>query len=83
MSLGVRVRRQEPILGWIADFYIPKLRLVVELDGAGHSKFKDRLRDRIMRSKGLEVLRIKNEDVFNNLDTILDRLKMRCQQLTR
>lgn len=51
----------------IADFYIPSLRLMVELDGGYHNmkeqKEKDRMKDIEYRNKGFKVLRMSNEQV--------------------
>ena len=33
---GFRFRRQVPIDGYVADFLCPRIKLIVELDGAGH-----------------------------------------------
>jgi len=35
---GVAFRRQVPLLGFIADFYAPSARLVVEVDGGYHAR---------------------------------------------
>jgi len=34
--LGLKFRRQHPLCGFIVDFYCPRLRLVLELDGGSH-----------------------------------------------
>ncbi|MDD3575911.1 MAG: DUF559 domain-containing protein, partial [Halothiobacillus sp.] len=33
---GVSFYRQKPLLSFIVDFYCPKARLVIELDGSQH-----------------------------------------------
>src|SRR5450755_591674 len=38
---GWRFRRQHVIAGFIADFYCPELKLVVELDGGIHETQRD------------------------------------------
>lgn len=52
----------------IADFYIPSLRLIVEVDGGYHDnpkqKFRDNKKDSFYKSRKLKILRIKNEKVF-------------------
>src|SRR2546429_1333454 len=35
--LGLKFRRQHVIAGFIVDFYCAELRLVLEIDGSGHS----------------------------------------------
>src|SRR5688572_22702739 len=59
--LGVQFYRQKPIANYIADFYAPAAKLVVELDGAQHlepgqSKY-DAQRSRDLEQQGLKVLR--------------------------
>ena len=61
-----------PIGPFIADFYCPRARLVVELDGATHSdSHTDASRDAWMRAQGLRVLHIWNNGVMGNLDRVL------------
>ncbi|RCW21608.1 very-short-patch-repair endonuclease [Ciceribacter lividus] len=67
-------RRQLPISGYIADFACPALRLVIEIDGAGHTEDrmirKDAERDRRLRELDWSVLRLSNEDVERRLDEV-------------
>jgi very-short-patch-repair endonuclease len=62
--LRYKFRRQVPLGSAIADFYCPSLRLVVELDGAGHAfesqAKRDRRRDGELERKGCRVLRFPN-----------------------
>src|SRR5512135_1457663 len=44
-KLGVRFRRQHPMLGFIVDFYCASARLVVEVDGSVHDSFEARRHD--------------------------------------
>lgn len=70
---GFKFLRQHPIIYeyykkpyfFIADFYCAERVLVVELDGKIHDyqKEKDYQRDLIIKEMGLEVLRIKNEEL--------------------
>ncbi len=77
-SLGVRFRRQYGIGKFIADFYCPSLKLVIEVDGGGHftvsGKKYDRVRTEYMNSIGIEVIRYKNRDVLNNMQSVIDSL---------
>ena len=59
-QLGVRFRRQVVIGPFIADFFAPAARLVVEVDGGvhrGRGEY-DRMRDEALRAWGYRVLRI-------------------------
>jgi very-short-patch-repair endonuclease len=60
-KLGVLFRRQVVLCGrYIADFYAPALRLVVEVDGGCHEQRRasDARRDRVLRQAGYRVLRL-------------------------
>lgn len=67
----------------VADFYIPSLKLMVELDGGYHNdkeqKKKDRQKDIEYHNNGFNVLRMMNEQV-NSFD--FDQLKMSIDQET-
>ena len=68
--------RQKIIGNYIGDFYCPKAKLVVEIDGGQHyssaGKQKDEVRDDYMIQHGLKVLRFSDEEVFNDLDAVLE-----------
>lgn len=72
---GVRFKAQHPIGYSIPDFYSHKVRLVVELDGDVHNSVEQReydaSRTNTLESLGLNVLRFRNEEVINRLDSVL------------
>jgi len=76
--LGYVFYRQKPIGEYIADFYCPKARLVVEVDGGLHftenTASNDRIRDEYMRSLGLTVLRFSNSEVLKNTDSVAETI---------
>ncbi len=76
---GRKFRRQHSIGNYIVDFYCPKEKLVIELDGAGHftpeGSDQDEKRDTYMNGLGIKVLRFENRDVFNNLDAVLEVIR--------
>ena len=65
--LGLKFRRQHVLDGFILDFYCPVLRLVIELDGAGHRETTqseyDVARDTWLSARGRRVLRLRNSDL--------------------
>ena len=67
--------RQKNIGNYIVDFYCPKAKLIVEIDGGQHySKdniMKDELRDKFFSDLGFRVLRFSNSDVFKNIERIV------------
>jgi len=82
---GYRFLRQHPIFiridnDWvdfyIADFYCAELQVVIELDGKIHDTRKeyDQERDEKMLSRGIRVLRIKNEEL-ENIENVVVKIK--------
>jgi len=75
---GFHVYRQKPIGRFVVDFYCPKAKLIIELDGSQHYskaiQAKDGLRDRYMDEIGLKVLRFSDHDVFENLSGVLEEI---------
>lgn len=75
---GFRIRRQHPVGPYIADFACVPGRLVIEVDGATHASDKevayDNGRDAYLYRLGWRVMRIRNEDIYRNLDTVLDAI---------
>ncbi len=62
--MNLKWRRQQIIKGFIADFYCPKLRLALEIDGSVHDSEErrnyDMVRDNVFSDAGINTLRIKN-----------------------
>jgi very-short-patch-repair endonuclease len=68
----LKFRRQMPLGPFIADFYCPAVRLVVEVDGISHiDSPNDAIRDAWMTEQGIRVFRISNSDVLSNLEGVL------------
>jgi very-short-patch-repair endonuclease len=76
--LDVQFCRQKPIGDYIVDFYAPKAKLVVEIDGSQHldaeSALKDRLRDEFMCKSGLKVLRFNSKEVLEETEGVLESI---------
>jgi len=77
--LGLQFRRQHPINRFIADFYCPKIKLVVEVDGGIHEipehKAYDIGRSEILNDFGIKVIRFTNEQVINDIETVIKKIK--------
>jgi|GEM_PF-674794 len=79
-SLGFRFRRQAILHGWIADFWCPAKRLVVEVDGASHgskqSRIRDWGRDKTLSEKlGISTRRFRVEMVLSKLDEVVEQIR--------
>ena len=77
--LNLKVRRQHPILDFIADFYCHELLLIVEADGGYHEerdvKYYDKERTKEFNRCGITIVRFTNEEILNDLDRVLKSLK--------
>lgn len=75
-KLGVRFVRQFSIDGYVMDFYCPKLRLGIELEGEIHKYTKeyDNYRIKYLEAFSVKILRFANEDVLYSLDTTLSKI---------
>lgn len=77
--LGTQFRRQYNIGRYIADFYVPQLKLVVEIDGAVHftpeAQEYDKVRSESFASIGILTTRFTNDEVYGDLDGVIERLK--------
>lgn len=76
---GVKFRRQFGVGPFIVDFYAPKLRLVIEVDGDSHfspeGKQYDLERTAYLNGLGLMVIRFTNMDVKQALEDVLRRIR--------
>jgi very-short-patch-repair endonuclease len=76
---GRKFRRQHSIGYYIADFYCPEERLVIELDGNHHFTSegieRDKYRDNHLNEMKITVLRFENTRVINNLTAVLKEIK--------
>ena len=66
--------------GYIADFYCHSANLIVEVDGEVHQYQieKDQERDQNLNDKGLKVIRIKNEEIRNDVTEVLRKIGEAC-----
>jgi very-short-patch-repair endonuclease len=81
---GLHFRRQQIIDGFIADFYCHAARLVIEVDGKIHEQQAeyDAERDKVLSARGLRLLRIKNEEVVQEIDRVLMLIYQVCCEET-
>ena len=80
-----RFRRQVILGGFIADFVSFDARLVVEVDGATHSTDEeiayDAARSAALIAQGYAVLRFMNDEVYHNLDGVLETIYAKLKDL--
>jgi len=78
-QLGIKFRRQYGVGRYVADFYCPEYKLVIELDGNSHSSLEaqayDAERNMFMKTIGLDVIRFTNQEIFTNISDVLQRIQ--------
>jgi leucyl-tRNA synthetase len=82
-KLGTKVRRQHNIKGYIVDFALSEVHLVIEVDGGYHNaedqKLLDEARELYLKQLGFAVLRFTNEEILNNLENVLKKINHAIQ----
>jgi very-short-patch-repair endonuclease len=74
---GCKFRRQHPFDDYVLDFVCLERSVVVEVDGSQHfdATAYDEKRSGFLRSAGFEILRFWNNQVFGELDGVLEVIR--------
>ncbi|HEU4882834.1 MAG TPA: endonuclease domain-containing protein, partial [Longimicrobium sp.] len=74
---GLPFRRQHPVGRFILDFYCPRKKLCVELDGPSHDgrEIVDQARTEALATLNIRVIRFRNEEVLSDLPSVLQRIE--------
>jgi very-short-patch-repair endonuclease len=84
-KLGFRFKRQVRVGPYFLDFYCPKAKLCVEVDGEQHEERvdKDAWRDKYLLEQGIETMRIPSLDLFDEAGILIGewvtRIEATCQ----
>ena len=77
-----RFVRQKIIGSYIVDFYCPKLKLIIEIDGVQHyleeNEEYEKRREEYLQSAGFKLLRFYNSDVNKNLSNTEETIYWNC-----
>ncbi len=69
-----RIYKQRPIQNFIVDFYVPKFKLIIEIDWESHFDNQgivyDEERTQILEWFWLKVLRFTNKEIMKNFDWV-------------
>jgi len=75
-KLGVKFRRQHSIGFYIADFYCPSKKLIIEIDGSSHNneeqKLYDKDRTEFLLATGTRVIRFTNNQIDVDINNVLE-----------
>ncbi|MEM6432331.1 MAG: endonuclease domain-containing protein [Cyanobacteria bacterium P01_D01_bin.115] len=80
-----KFRRQYSIGAFVVDFYVPELKLAVEIDGSSHFSpdaiAYDREREQYLAVKGICVIRFTNEEVYQQLEQVVEAIAQKVSQM--
>jgi len=76
--MGLKFKRQKPLGHYIVDFVCVERRLIIEIDGGQHAEQAeyDQHRDAWLRSQGYTVLRFWNHEVMQQLEGVLEQIRL-------
>lgn len=84
-KLGYKFTRQYSAGPYILDFFCPKLRLAIELDGAHHkekeSMIYDKDREEYLKSIDIKTMRFWNEIIIKNPDMAIKLIKEQISKM--
>ena len=76
--MGKKFKRQKPLGRYVVDFVCLEEKLIIELDGGQHAEAVeyDHQRDAWLRSQGYTVLRFWNNEMLNETEGVLERIRV-------
>jgi len=83
-----KFRRQYSIDYFVIDFYAPEIKLAIEVDGDSHflnnqTREYDQERQEVIESFGLVFLRFTNDQVYQELESVLDAIALKVAELKK
>ena len=79
---GLKFRRQHPAGPYVLDFFCAQANVAIEIDGVAHDLAErpqqDLERDRWLRARGVETIRIAAGDVAKDPDGVIESLISMC-----
>ena len=84
----VRFLKQKVIDDFIVDFYCASLKLIIELDGSQHYDekgivLKDKIRTEKLEERKLTIIRIPNNEIWNNFDGVCEYIDNYIKRMTK
>ena len=83
---GVKFRRQYGVGRYVVDFYSAELKLAIEVDGESHlgaeAQAYDAQRQAFIESFGIRFLRFTNQEVYDDLDAVVEAIALKVQSMT-
>ena len=83
---GFKFKRQLSVGRFVFDFGCDEKRILIELDGAGHTdlntKSQDKIKENYAKAENYEVLRFWNNEVDTNLEGVLITIKNNLEKVS-
>ena len=80
---GIRFRRQHPAGDYVLDFYAPRQKIGIEIDGSAHDMgdrpARDERRDAWLTNHGFRLLRVSAREVLADPAAVADAIVRHCQ----
>ena len=80
---GYKFRRQHPAGDYVLDFFCPKVRLAIEVDGIAHdgreAALRDANRSAFLKSRGIATTRIPASAILADIEPVVMRLVQICE----
>ena len=80
-----KFRNQYSVDRFVLDFYSPEIKLAIEIDGESHFQEEaaqyDRERQIFIESTGINFLRFTNNQVYENLNGVLEIIAQKIREL--
>jgi len=82
---GYKFKRQYSVDAFIIDFYCPKVKLGIEVDGEVHftdeAKEYDENRSGFLSDFGIEIIRFRNDEIYNTIKVVLNTIENKLEEL--
>jgi very-short-patch-repair endonuclease len=66
--------------GYIADFYLPEFKLLIECDGERwHNKKRDNAKNSVVRKLGYNIIRFKGKEIKQNIDLCFQKILIKMK----
>jgi very-short-patch-repair endonuclease len=81
--LGYKFRRQYGIDAFVVDFYCPRIKLAIEIDGEIHRSDEviqaDRERQKYIEQFGITFLRFTTDEIEGNMERVLFQIEQKLK----
>ena len=83
---GERFLRQFGIGKFVVDFYCPRLKLAIEIDGDSHFENRDAVeydkwRQKLIESLEIKIIRFTNVEVNQNIDKVISAIDKNVREI--